>query len=135
MLQVWCYLLANLGFGWEHCKSNNHRSTSPQFLLLYLDLLFPDRNVIKSYSMLKFTTKFPYLDEYEKISTLIRKVDIALPQNKRILGYLINFTLKVFETTSSFTSMSEHQVFVYYRNIAMYESFCFPTRLYTSSPW
>lgn len=85
--------------------------------------------------MLKFSTKFPYLDKYEKISRLINKVDIALPQNKRILGYLIKFRIKVVETTSSFTSMSEHEVFVYYRNIAMYESICFPTRLYTSSPW
>lgn len=133
MLQVRYYLLAN--FGWEHCKSNNHRSTSPQFLLLYFDLLFPDRNVIKSYTMLKFSAKYPYLDKYDKNSTLINKVDIALPQNKRILGYLIKFRLKFLETTSGFTSMSEHEVFVYYRNIAMYESICFPTRLYISSPW
>lgn len=85
--------------------------------------------------MLKFSTKFPYLDQTEKGSTLINKVDIALPENKRIVGYLVKFRLKLIETTSNFTSMSEQKVFVYYSNIVVYESECFPIHLLIGPTW
>lgn len=85
--------------------------------------------------MLKFSTKFPYLDQTDKGSTFINKVDIELAQNKRIMGYLVKFRLKIIETTSNFTSMSEQKVFVYYSNIVLYESECFPIQLLIGPTW
>lgn len=85
--------------------------------------------------MLKFSTHFPYLDLTDKGSATIKKVDITLSKSKSILGYFVKFRLKLIETFSNFTSMSEHKIFVYYSNAAEYISKCFPLHLFVDAPW
>lgn len=85
--------------------------------------------------MLTFSTHFPYLDLTDKGSAAIKKVDIALPKSESLLGYFVKFRLKLIETFSNFTSMSEHKILVYYSNAAEYASKCFPLHLFINRPW
>lgn len=85
--------------------------------------------------MLKFVTMFPYLDQNATGSAFIKKVDFALPLSKRIMGYFVKFRLKLIEMISNFTSMSEHEIFVYYSNVKVYTSNCFPAQIATAPPW
>lgn len=85
--------------------------------------------------MLKFSTQFPYLDQIEKGSASVKKVDITLPRSKRIIGYFVKFRLKIVETFTNFTSMSEQKIFIYYSNVSVYITHCFPTSFNTAPPW
>lgn len=85
--------------------------------------------------MLKFSTKFPYLDQIEKGSADVRKVNVTLQENNRIEGYFIKFRIKLNETTSNFTYTNKYDIFVYYSDIKIYETECFPTKIIIEEPW
>lgn len=102
-------------------------------LKLYVFLSGP--NYYKTHNMLKFGMILPYVYLHGTNTSNIIKYDIELPGSRKIMGYLIKYKLNLTETTTPFTSISEHEVFVYYEHPEVYSSANFPKIISPMRPW